>query len=252
MPPEADPVELVACEPDPRLQEEDLAQLPEAVGRPPELPPSPARRRLVAAGATLTGVTLLGGIALIVLGLIDAVAGGPGASVIAALALGVVLVGTHWGWVHVAEASADALQERRNRALMDTRRGWLAAIEPYTRWEVSTSAGEDGSITILTERHRPVLCGSRRFSFRREIVEREVHSGEEPAAAITERAEVLRRWAAAATQAERERYEIARDAYERALLDADDEQQRLAALRAASEALSQRINTNLRDPPLVE
>jgi hypothetical protein len=32
----------------------------------------------------------------------------------------------------------------------------------------------------------------------------------------------------------------------------DDEQQRQAALRAASQALSERINANLRDPPLAE
>jgi hypothetical protein len=31
-----------------------------------------------------------------------------------------------------------------------------------------------------------------------------------------------------------------------------DEQERVAALRAASEALSERINANLRDPPLTE
>ena len=67
-----------------------------------------------------------------------------------------------------------------------------------------------------------------------------------------ERAELLRRQAAADQSRERERYEVARDAYERALLANADDQERLAAVRAASEALSERINTHLRDPPLVE
>jgi hypothetical protein len=117
---------------------------------------------------------------------------------------------------------------------------------------VSTRATEDGSITILTVCHRPVSRGEGTYTFEREEVAREVHSAEEPAAAVTERAELLRRAAAADTQRERERYEAARDAYETALLAHGDEQERLAALRAASEALSERINTNLRDPPLTE
>jgi hypothetical protein len=36
------------------------------------------------------------------------------------------------------------------------------------------------------------------------------------------------------------------------MLGRSDERQRIAALRAASEALSEQINSNLRDPPLVE
>ena len=75
---------------------------------------------------------------------------------------------------------------------------------------------------------------------------------DEPAAAVTERAESLRREAALDTERERERYQIAADAYESALLDDADEQQRLLAQRAASEALSNQINSNLRDPPLLE
>ena len=63
---------------------------------------------------------------------------------------------------------------------------------------------------------------------------------------------MLRREAAQDTERERERYQIAADAYESALLDDADEQQRLLAQRAASEALSEQINSNLRDPPLVE
>jgi hypothetical protein len=69
---------------------------------------------------------------------------------------------------------------------------------------------------------------------------------------VTERAELLRRDAARETERERERYEIAADAYETALLEQGDEQERLAARRAAAAALSEQINANLRDPPLIE
>jgi len=252
MTPEADPVELVGREPDERLLSDDLAQLPDSVGRPEEPAESASRRRLVGIGATLTGVTLLGGIALAALGVIAALSSGFSLAAIGALAIGLLLVGTHWGWVHVAEASADALDARRNRALLVRRRRWLSSIEPYTRWEVTTTPGEDGSITILTTRHRPVRTGAGAFTFVREIIAREVHSGEEPAAAVAERAELLRREAAAETTRERERYDAVNATYRQALLAHDDEEQRLAALRATSEALSEGINANLRDPPLTE
>jgi hypothetical protein len=249
---EADLLDLVGREPDERLLGEDAAQLPEALGRPYALPSLPARARIVAAGATMTGVTLLGGLALIVLAAVEVVAVGLNATAIAALLVGLILVATHWGWVHVAEVSANALEARRHQDVHADRRRWLAAIEPYTRWSVSTSPGEDGSITIVTARHRPVPVGERGFTFRREIEDRETHSADEPAASVAERAELMRRDAAAATARERERYEIANHAFQRTLLARDDEQQRLAALRAASEALSAQINSNLRDPPLTE
>jgi hypothetical protein len=252
MAPEENLVELIGREPDERLLGEDIAQLPTSVGRPESLPESPSRRRLVGIGATLTGVTLIAGIVLIAVGAIAGLSSGFGAAAIAAIAIGVALVSTHWGWVHVAEASADALDGRRNRELLARRRQWLSGIEPYTHWEVGTVAGEDGSIAILTTRHRPIRCGENGFTFARETAGREVHSGEEPAATVAERAELLRRQAAADTQRERELYETANDAYQYALLARNDEQQRVAALRAASEALSERINANLRDPPLIE
>jgi hypothetical protein len=79
-----------------------------------------------------------------------------------------------------------------------------------------------------------------------------VHPADEPAAAVTERAEVLRREAALATERERARYEIAAEAYQTALIGREDDEQRRLARRAASEALSTQINSNLRDPPLFE
>jgi hypothetical protein len=253
MPREADLAELVGFRPDERLLEEDAGNLPTSVGKPESLPPdSGVRRRLVGAGATLTGVSLIGGLALIVLGLIEAISGGSAAVTVVAFVLGIVLVGTHWGWVHVAELTANTLESRRNSSLLDRRRGWLETIEPYPRWEVSTTTGEDGSISIITVCYRPVRRGEGTFNFLREQVAQELHSGEEPAAAVAERAELVRRRAAADTARERQRYEAARGAYEQALLANTDEQERLAAVRAASEALSEQINARLRDPPLTE
>jgi hypothetical protein len=252
MPPETDIAELVGLEPDERLMGEDLRMLPASAGHPESLPESRARRRIVGAGATLTGVSLVGGLALVVLGLVEAVTGGSVALTVAAFVLGIVLISTHWGWVHVAELTANNLEARRHTSLLDRRQAWLHAIEPYPRWEVSTSTGEDGSIAITTIRYTPVPRSEKTFTFVREETAREVHAGDEPAAVVAERAELVRRQAAADTELERERYAAARDAYQTALLAHADEQERLAAVRAASEALSERINSNLRQPPLVE
>ena len=247
-----DPTELIDRTADERLLGEDFSNLPLAVGRPEATPPpSVARRRIVGVGATLTGLTLVLGILLVVVGVGEALSNAI-ALAIAAIAVGVLFIGTHWGWVHVAEVTANSLEHRRDSAVLDNRRLWLQTIKPYTRHEVTTSVEEDGSIKIICLRHRPVAAGERGFTFVREVEREELHSADEPSAVVTERAELLRRQAAAQTEDERERFEIAADAYETALLNRDDAQQRHVARRAASEALSERINSNLRDPPLVE
>jgi hypothetical protein len=206
----------------------------------------------VGLGATLTGVSLIGGLALIVLGLVLALSNGSSLATVTAFVIGALLVGTHWGWVHMAELSANNLEARRNSPLLERRREWLGGIGPYPRLEVNASTGDDGSIAIVTVRYRPVAHSERTFTFVREEVARELHSGEEPAATVAERAELLRRQAALDTAREREVFEAAHDAYQRAVLANADETERLAAVRAASEALSEQINSNLRDPPLVE
>ncbi|MBV8219018.1 MAG: hypothetical protein JO325_11185 [Solirubrobacterales bacterium] len=246
------PADLVGREPDPRLLSEDLENLPDVVGRPETFVPSGARRRIVGTGATLTAASLIIGSLLVVLGLIDAIASGIDGLSIAILVVGAVLVVTHWGWVHVAEITANSLEGRGNAVVEDRRHQWLATIEPYTHFEIYTRVEEDGAITIYRVAHRPVTSGARRFTFERDTEYEEVHSPDEPAAEVTERAELLRREAAQDTERERERYQIAADAYEAVLLDNADEQQRRLAQRAASEALSRQINTNLRDPPLIE
>ncbi|HEY6397806.1 MAG TPA: hypothetical protein VIX82_10165 [Solirubrobacteraceae bacterium] len=244
-------VELVGRTADERLLAHQ-DELPEHVGLPEPIPQWPGRRGVVAAGATMTGVTLVGGIGLAILGAISAITGGLGLGQVVELGAGLGLAGTHWGWVHVAELTANGVEGRRHGEVVDRRRQWLESLEPYTRYEVSTTVGDDGSISIVRVRRRALPSGEGRFTFQREVLSTEVHSADEPAAAVTERAESLRREAALETEREREAYRVAADAYETTLLDRHDEQSQLAAKRAASEALSERINTNLRDPPLVE
>jgi hypothetical protein len=249
---EVDPLELLGSEPDERLLGEDLGHLPASIGQPPPpLPESSARRQVVRLGAMMTGVTLVLGVILALIGLVQAIANG-GLSWFVVLGVGVTLALTHWGWVHVAELSGNTIESRRQASVQEVRRRWLDEIEPYSRWEVVTRADDDGSITIETLRHRPVPRGERTFTFTVELESREVHPPDEAAAPVTERAELLRREAAARTRRARDQFETARDAYEQVRIAQDDEQQRRAALRAASEALSERINSNLRDPPLTE
>jgi hypothetical protein len=246
------PAEMVGRVPDERLLSEDVDTLPPSVGRPEAVIPSRTRGRIVGAGATLTAVSLVAGVVLVALGAIDAISSGIGVAGVLALVVGALLIATHWGWVHVAEISANALEGHSNAEVVARQRRWLAAIEPYPRLEVSTSVEDDGSISIESIRYRPVARGERSFTFVREVEHREVHSPDEPAAAVTERAETLRREAALGTEEERRRYEIAAEAYSTALLGRADDEQRRLAQRAASEALSRQINSNLRDPPLVE
>jgi hypothetical protein len=250
MPAEPDPTELVRYRADTRLLGQDAANLPAEIGRPEVIPPTRARGAIVAFGATMTGVTLLGGIALIAFALITSFAEGADVLRGVLLALGIAMVATHWGWVHVAELTAGGVESRHNREAVQGRERWLETVAPYTRHEVHTEVEEDGSIAIVSIRYVPVSAGRDRFTFTREEEGREVHSGEEPAAAVAERAERLRREAALATERELERYLAAADAYETSQLLAEDERERLAARRAASLALSEQINANLRSPPV--
>jgi hypothetical protein len=242
----ADPAELVGLTADERLLDEDMSQLP--AGERRQLPTARGRRLLVGVGVALTGATLLAGIALLAIGAVDAIVSGLGGRDAAAIAAGALLVATHWGWVHVAEAGAGALDARRRRSV----RAWLHELEPHTRWSVTTRVLDDGSIAIARVRHDPVRASERTFTFVASPESEQVHSGDEPAALVSDRAETARRLAAADTARERRLYELAADAYETALLERDDDEQRRLARRAAAQALSERINENLRDPPLAE
>ena len=227
--------------------------LPAALGRPAAIVPSSSSRRwIVGVGATLTGLTLLLGTALLILGVVGLIANGFGGLTAAALVAGVALLATHWGWVHVAEWTASGVEGRRERVALEGRERWLLAIEPYTRYEVSTRVGEDGAITIARTRHEPVPTGEGRFTFVATVEHSEVHSAEEPGAVVTERAEALRSQAARDTEAARQEFERAAGSVEAERLRSESEQSVREALRAESEALSERINANLRDPPLGE
>jgi hypothetical protein len=168
------------------------------------------------------------------------------------MAVGGLLVATHWGWVHVAEFVRQGMESRAGRDVQRSMAPWLSSIQPYTRYSVVTEVLDDGSIRIVRLQHDPIHTLPGKFSFSSERVGEETHSGDLPAEQIAERAETLRRQAALDTAEERERYEVAADAYETALLAKGGEQQETEARRAASAALSERINRNLREPPLVE
>jgi hypothetical protein len=239
-----------------RIADEHLlaeqSALPAALGRPEPVVPSQRRRLIVGVGATLTGLTLVGGIALIVAALVGVITSGFGALEIAALLVGILLVATHWGWVHVAEFTAITLEGRRERVGLERSGRWLAAVEPYTRYEVSTSVGEDGAITIVRTRHRPLPSGEGRFTFVAEVEHTEVHAPDEPGAVVAERAEGLRRQAALDTDRERQRWSVLASERETEEMRREQEERLKEALRAESQALSERINANLRDPPLAE
>jgi len=246
-------VELLGCQADARLLESSCEARPSELGPPPpESPESPARRPLIAIGAALTGTTLIVGIALVIYGVVELAGGGLGLAWPIAVVLGAVLIATHWGWVHIAEAAASSLDQRHGSAARAARQRWLEAIEPYIRYEVLTRVLEDGTLELERAAYRPVGLGGGRFTFAREIELRERHDPDEQTAAVAERAELVRRAAAADTERERQRYELAADAYRAALLAREDEQQRLLARRAAAQALSEAINRNLREPPLAE
>jgi hypothetical protein len=244
--------DLIGLEADERLLSAPPDQLPVALGRPAPLPVSAARGRIVGVGVTLTGVTLVGGAALAIYGLITVLFGGGGVVGVVALVLGLLLAGTHWGWVHVAEATAVGLDRRASVPAVDQRQRWLRAVAPFTRYEITTTADNDGSITIERLRYRPARAGEHTFVFEREVELHEIHGGDEPAAVISERAELLRRQAAHDTEHERQRFQTRADEFERAALAAEDDRGRAEVRAAESRALSDQINANLREPPLVE
>jgi hypothetical protein len=245
-----DVAELLGRTADERLLEAPPDDLPAALGHPPALPQAPGRRAIVAAGAVMTGLSLVLGVALAAWAVVASFT--EGADLVRGIEflVGLVLAGTHWGWVHVAELSATSLSARHGRGVIDARHAWLAAIEPYTRREVVTEVEPDGSIAIVTREFRPIARPRGRFAFARDELHRERLPEETPTAAVAERVEALRRAAAEATARRHEDYlELTESEGVRALLSAD-ERARLEERRATARALSERLNAHLRDPPL--
>ena len=249
---DVDPQQLVGLVADERLLGEDPSMLPVALGRPEPIPKRAARRNLVGAGATLTGVTLLGGIGLAILGAVELLFNGGGALAVVLLVCGLVLAATHWGWVHVAEVSALRIERRSNAGVLERRQAWLQAIAPFIHYEVRTRAGDDGSIMIERIRYRPVRAGERTFMFDRVTELTEIHAGDEPAAIVSERAELLRHAAAIDTERERAAFQERADELHWATLSEGEDRERTREQAATARALSEQINANLREPPLTE
>lgn len=243
---------LAARKADVRLLEQGGEGLPAALGRPETEAPWALRGAIVGTGAALTGLSLLAGVILLAIGIVHALTSGVGLGPLAVPVAGLVLLSTHWGWVHVAEATAGAIEGRRTRALRQRNAQWLERIEPYERWEVTTVAGEQGGITITTTRYAPIPAAEGTFSFTGEVVSREEHGPEEPAAVLSERAETLRHSAAEQTHQARVAWEAALEAWQLASLERDEEDEQRSAARSTAEALSERLNTHLRQPPLEE
>jgi hypothetical protein len=246
-------VALLGIAPDKRLLAEDLVNLPDAEQlREPPVTTSPKHNRLVAAGSVMTGATLIGGVALALFGAWELLFQSGGVVAAILVLVGILLAGTHWGWVHVAEYVGVTIDDRQERALEERRRGWLASIQPYPRFSVRTSVLDDASTRVERVLHRPVLTAQNTFTFIREIVAEETYDADASAATIAAAVETMRRQARLETDRIRDLWEAASTAYDAAMLSAHDDRERLAAQRAAATALSEHINASLLEPPLVE
>jgi hypothetical protein len=237
---------------DPRLLDEDMVNLPPAEQRHEPAMSTGRHDRLVTAGSFMTGATLIGGGAMAAYAAWRLLFQSGGAVDIVIAAIGLVLVITHWGWVHVAEYARLTLDERHMRAADQRRREWLAQLEPYPRFSVSTKVLDDASTCVQRVLHRPLLTERGTFTFVREARAAETYEADTPAAVIAAGVETTRRQARLDTDRLRELWESASSSYEASLLSAQGDEERLAAERAAAAALSEHINASLREPPLVE
>ncbi len=245
-------VSFLGVEPDRRLLDEDLVNLPD--GEQGQEPAISTHRhdRLVAGGSLLTGVTLIGGAAMTLYGGWQFLFRGGGAFDAVLAVIGILLTATHWGWVHVAEYVGLTIDEHQQRATDARRRDRLAGILPYPRFSVSTSVLDDASTRVERVLHRPVLTAQHTFTFVREIDAEKTFDADTSAEVIATTVETMRRQARLETDRLRELWEAASSAYAAALLSAHDDQQQLAAQRAAATALSEHINASLLEPPLIE
>ncbi len=234
------------------LLDADLDGLPDSESRPVLVVRTERHDRLVAAGSVMTAVTLIGGAALAIFGLEQLLFGAGGALAVVLAVVGVLLISTHWGWVHVAEyigLGIDQRQERANGAAADA---WLRTVSPYQRFAVVTSVLADASIRVERVSYQPLLTPRHTFTFVHATETVAQFDADTPAKVIAGRVETLRREARLETDRRRELWEVASSAYDAALSSADDDQQQLAAEHAAALALSEHINSSLQEPPLVE
>ena len=237
---------------DKRLLDEDLGNLPDTEQHREPLVSSHGHDRLVAAGSLLTGITLIGGGAMLLYGGWQLLFEGGGTFDAVLAVIGILLAGTHWGWVHVAEYVGLTRDEHRRRLSDQRGQEWLATIQPYPRFSVSTSVLDDASTRIERALHQPVLTARGTFTFVREPDTEETYDAHTSAEVIAAAVETMRRQARLETDGLRENWEAASTAYAAAMSSAHDDRQQLAAQRAAAAALSEHINASLLEPPLVE
>ncbi len=246
-------IAFLGVAPDRRLLDEDLFNLPDAERHTaPTAVSTHTHDRLVAAGSLLTGVTLVVGVLLLIFGGWQLLFESGGAADAVLAAFGILLAGTHWGWVHVAEYVGLTIDERERRSSDQTSQVWLASIQPYPRFSVSTSVLADASTRVERVRHQPVLTPQHTFTFVRDTDTEQTCAPDASAEVIATTVETMRHEAQLATDRLRRNWEAASGAYESELLRAGDDQQQLAAQRAAATALSEHINASLLEPPLVE
>ena len=123
---------------------------------------------------------------------------------------------------------------------------------PYPRFSVSTWALDDASTRVEREVRQPVLTPQHTFTFVRKPDAVQLYDADVAAEVLASAVETMRRQARLDTDRLRNLWEAASVTYAAELSDADDDQQRLVAQRAAAEALSDHINASLREPPAVE
>jgi hypothetical protein len=248
-----DVVAFLGVAPDRRLLDEDLFNLPDAERkRAPIAISTHTHDRLVAAGSLLTGATLIAGVAMLLYAGWQLLFESGGAADAVLAGIGIVLAGTHWGWVHVAEYVGLTIDEHQRRVSDAQVQEWLATIQPYPRFSVSTRVLDDASTRVERTLHRPVLTAHHTYTFARETDSEQTCEAGASAEVVATTVETMRREARLATDRLRGDWEAASTAYTAALLSADDDKQRLTAERAAASALSEHINASLLEPPLVE
>jgi hypothetical protein len=247
-----DMLAFLGIAPDRRLLDEDLANLPEAEQHHEPAMSTERHDRLVRAGSVLTGVTLIGGVALLLYGAVQLLFNGGGAFSLVLAVIGLLLAATHWGWVHVAEYAGLTIDAHRQHEHEARELQWLATIEPYPRFSISTSVLDDASTRVERTLHRPVLTEQNTFTFVRQADGETTFDSETPTEVIATAVETKRREARLETDRLRDLWEAASSAYAAASLSAKDDQERLAARRAAATALSEHLNASLLEPPLVE
>jgi hypothetical protein len=237
---------------DRRLLNEDLVNLPHAEQHREPVVSSHQHDRLVATGSLLTGATLVGGVGLLLYGAGRLLFEGGGAFDVVLAVIGILLAATHWGWVHVAEYIGVTIDERQRRLSEERGLQWLSTIQPFPRFSVSTSVLDDASTRVQRLLHQPVLTPRQTFTFVCEVDAEEIYDAHTSAEVIATAVETMRRQARLETDRLHGLWEAAATAYTAALLSSHDDQERLAAQRAAASALSEHINASLLEPPLVE